>query len=341
MPGYYDMYSGITYDDFESYCNRQVAKLGIMPPSLNDYKSIDDMVIKNYTHTDENGNPVYCKIIDDNVFYLIVEYLYAKHPHFKAIKKQMDIEEKAKQEYDDSDKKAQQRAEEKERREKEEERQRLRKIEKEKEFIKSGRELKKKLEKELLEDNKEYFDIEPTAEIRYCELCRDEDDVRKYYRNPLIYPRDFINEETNKPFTTKLYEKGKYIRDVACCAACYDDEILRQEERKRGTQHYCLSCDKNYFVYGSIGQVNEHMQSQKHKDNHKIRIKFLPQKEGKKYLNRLEWLKQKQLHQICSNSKDDKGYCLIPSYSKYKRYDLIIKMYEVYDQLTIDDTLFA
>ena len=330
------------YADYESYCNREVARLGIMPPKLEDYKCEDDMIVKNYTHTDENGNHIACRIITYECFNLMIDYLYTKHPHFKVIKKQMDIEEKAREEKDDSDKKAQQRAEAAERKEKEKERERLQKIKNDELYAKYGRDQKKRIEKEIREDYKEYFDTEPTAEIRYCELCKDEDDVCKYYRNAKIYPKDFIDPATDKPCTTKLYEKSKYIRDITCCVECYDDrervELERQQSIKK---EYCDVCDKKYILRTIITN-DDHLISDRHKENYKI-WKFKIDNH-KKYKYRLEWLNIHQLHQICSDSKDNKGFNIIPNYSnskKYKRYDLIMKMYEVYDQLTINDSIFA
>lgn len=326
------------YADFESYCNREVARLGIMPPKLEDYKCEDDMIVKNYTHTDENGKNITCRIITVQCFNLMINYLYDKHPHFKEIKKRMDIEKKAREEKDDSDKKAQQRAEAAERKEKEKERERLQKIKNDELYAKYGRERKKIIEKEIRQENKEYFDTEPTAEIRYCELCRDEDVVCKYYRTAKIYPKDFLDPVTDKPCTTKLYEKGKYIRDITCCVKCYDEEVSREEERQQSIKREpCYICGKKYIIR-SIITNDDHIISDRHKENYKI-WKFKLDNHMK-YPYKFEWLNMHQLYQICSDSKDQKGNNIIPSYSKYKRYDLIMKMYEVYDQLTIDDSLF-
>lgn len=330
--------SSILYPDFESYCNREVARLGIMPPKLEDYKSIDDMIVKNYTHTDENGEPITCRIITCKCFNLIVDYLYTKHPHFKEIKKRMDIEEKAKEETHKSDIKAEQRVEQKQRFEKADEEHRKARELKEKEFAKTAVRLQKQVISDYKDDNKEYLDLHPDADVRFCENCKEKAITYDYFVNPKIYPRDFIDPATDKPCIIKLYENDKYIRDISCCISCYDEKEIAELERQQSIKReYCDVCDKKYILR-TIETNDDHCASAKHKENYKI-YRF-NKTNHKTYKYRLEWLNLKQLYQICSDSKDDKGFNIIPSYTKKNRYNLIMKMYDVYDQLNINDSLF-
>jgi hypothetical protein len=291
------------FDSFEAYCNRNEEKITTVEFNIDNCNSKDDLIVKKC-----NFDDISCYAIDIRVFNIMYGYLTKYHPRFKEIEKETKLKLKKEEIAKDSDRVAKQKAREKELQEWEKERHK-RVMEKARiAEIEIAKEKDKRERKEYKEDNEYYFTEFPDAKIERCQICN----------NLNIYPRDYINEETGESYKVKLEEKGELPRFVKACCSCYCIE-----ESKKIKTELCKYCNK----YITIVHSETHYATEKHKMNAKIYKQFPPSK----YKYRLELLKTSKLYEILGNNKTKDGSCIIPSYSSLKRYDLLIRMYEVYD----------
>lgn len=209
----------------------------------------------------------------------------------------------------------------KQKREEEKEREYKQKIETEIMIHKHENERNNKIKDELKEEYKDVFKTNEDAKIKKCGFCSN-------YR---VYPNHFLNEN-NKPFI-RSYIKDKQQLKSACCVDCFMDLEEKKQNRKKECSIFCNICQCSYIAYNE-SVIIDHNKSIKHKTILKIQ-KENKQKELKPTV-KLELLKVKDLHLICSKSLNEKQTYLINNYSKTKKEELIKKMYDVYDKLIFD-----
>jgi hypothetical protein len=176
----------------------------------------------------------------------------------------------------------------------------------------------KKIKEELKEEYKEVFKTNENAKIKKCDFC-------SHYR---VYPTHFLNED-NKVYI-RSYTKNKQQLKAACCVDCFMAEEERKANRKTECSIFCNVCQSSYIAFGDDGIYN-HNKSIKHKTILKIQ-KENKQRELKPSV-KLELLKIKDLHLICSKTLNEHQTYLINGYTRIKKEDLIKKMYDVYDKL--------
>lgn len=171
----------------------------------------------------------------------------------------------------------------------------------------------KKEKEELLEKYKEVIDNNPQSVIKKCDFC-------KSYK---ILPYHF-RDENNKPFLRAYTQDKKQVKNI-CCIDCYEEVLIKKEEKKLNNSHKCEICDKIIITYTDELYV-KHLNSTQHKKNEALL-------KGKKDLSLLN---VKELNKICSKTIDEKGLYRINNYSKVKKIELLEKMNAIYDLLIFD-----
>ena len=177
----------------------------------------------------------------------------------------------------------------------------------------------KKIKEDLKNDYKQVFDSNENAAIKKCGFCEN-------YR---VYPLHFL-DDNNKKYKREYIENKQRMQSF-CCVDCYLDAEEKKKTRITECTMHCNVCKSSYIAFGD-NAIIKHNNSIKHKKNQQA----AKAKTTETTKIRLELLSVKELQSICSKSLNEKGAYLINNYSKTKKDDLIKKMNEVYDKLTLD-----
>lgn len=206
---------------------------------------------------------------------------------------------------------------ERERREQEKEDKYKQKIEIEIMINKHENERNNKIKEELKTEYKQVFESNEDAAVKKCGFC-------KTYK---VYPLHFFNDD-NKKFMKEYIEDKQRVKKP-CCVDCYMDAEEKKKTKIIECTLHCNVCKSSYIAF-SENAIIKHNISIKHKKN----LQAAKATETTKI--KLELLSVKELQSICSKSLNEQGTYLINNYSKTKKDDLIKKMNEVYDKLTLD-----
>jgi len=242
-------------------------------------------------------------------------YMFLNHTSFSKLQTRKEQFLKREERQQEAENKRIEEIKEKERREQEKEDKYKQKIEKEIMVNKHENERNNKIKEELKTEYKEVFESNEDATVKKCGFCQ----------NHKVYPLHFFNDENKK--YVKEYIKDKQLVKKPCCVDCYLDAEEKKKTRITECTMHCNVCKSSYIAFGEIAII-EHNNSMKHKKNLQA---------TKTTTNiKLELLSVKELHSICSKSTTEQGTYLINNYSKVKKEELVKKMYEVYDKLTLD-----
>lgn len=201
----------------------------------------------------------------------------------------------------------------KQKREEDKEKERINKIDYQIKINKINNEKIRKEKEELKEQYKEVFEEFPQSKIKKCEFC-------KCFK---IFPYHF-KDENNKSFI-RPYTKDKNQEKAVCCSDCYEEFLIKKEDKKLKYTHNCEICNKKFIAYTDELYV-VHLKSAEHKRN---------EAKLKGNIN-LSLLNIRQLYKICSKTVDERGLYRINNYTKIKKEELIKKMNDLYEFLIFE-----
>jgi len=242
-------------------------------------------------------------------------YMFLTQTSFSKLQTRKEQFSKREERQQEAENKRIEEIKEKARREQEKEDKYKQKIEKEIMINKHENERNNKIKEELKTEYKEVFESNEDATVKKCGFCQ----------NHKVYPLHFFNDE-NKKYVKEYIEDKQRVKKP-CCVDCYLDAEEKKKTRITECTMHCNVCKSSYIAFGE-NAIIKHNNSTKHKKN---------LQSTKTSTNiKLELLSVKELHSICSKSTTEQGTYLINNYSKVKKEELVKKMYEVYDKLTLD-----